>query len=109
MNILKRLFGQADEQQPTRRQPEKMTVPKVDFSFRVYWTKMTRTWSAARRDAARQQALAITTRPDFDQNLIDKRYELVLEGIPEEKHSGASLMALLEVLAALDAVEESEP
>ena len=85
-----------------------MTTPKVDFSFRIYWTKMSRKWSAARRAEVRGQVRAITEAADFDRNLIEKRYDLPLNDIPEIRHSGASLMALLDVLDALDAVEASE-
>ena len=87
---------------------EAMTTPEVDFSFRIYWTKMTRKWSAEQRVSARKQVLVITEAGNFDRNLIEKRYTLPLEDIPEKTHSGASLMALLEVLDALDAIEESE-
>jgi hypothetical protein len=87
---------------------EAMTTPKVDFSFRIYWTKMTRRWLAPRRAEVRGMVRAITDAPEFDRNLIEKRYELPLNDIPETTHSGASLMALLDVLDALDAVEASE-
>jgi hypothetical protein len=90
------------------RPPEPMTALKVDFSFRIYWTKMGRNWSATRRQQVRQAALAITQSDQFNPNLIEKRYQLALDDIPEQTHSGASLVALLEVLAALDAFEESE-
>jgi len=85
-----------------------MTIPKIDFSFRIYWTKMSRKWTAARRAEVRAQVQVITTGPAFDRNLIEKRYALPLPEVPEATHSGASLMALLEVLDALDAVEAEE-
>lgn len=109
MQFLNRLFGK--KKPPTESTPpvgEPMTTAKVDFSFRIYWTKMTRTWSSAQRDAARQQVLPITEQADFDRNLIAKQYTVHLADIPENQHSGASLMALLDVLAALDAAEETE-
>ena len=87
---------------------EPMTESKVDFSFRIYWTKLTRSWDRERREVVRQQVRTTTQAPEFHRNLIDKRYNLPLEDIPEKTHSGASLIALLEVLDALDAIEESE-
>jgi hypothetical protein len=69
---------------------------------------MTRRWSAERRAEVRGQVRAITDNAAFDRNLIEKRYTLPLDDIPETRHSGASLMALLEVLAALDAIEANE-
>jgi hypothetical protein len=89
-------------------QAEAMTTPKVDFSFRIYWTKMSRKWSAARRAEVRAQVQTITTDADFDRNLIEKRYDLPLADVPESTHSGASLMALLDVLDALDTLEAKE-
>lgn len=85
---------------------ERMTSAKVDFSFRIYWTKMTRQWVASRRAEVRQVVRALTQSPDFEKNLIEKRYRLSLEDIPEQSHSGASLLALLDVLDALDQMEE---
>lgn len=93
---------------PPKPQAEAMTTPKVDFSFRIYWTKMSRKWSAARRAEVRAQVQAITSGTEFDRNLIEKRYALPLAEVPETTHSGASLMALLDVLDALDAVEAKE-
>lgn len=109
MNLLKQIFKTGEkvaEIPPPKAEP--MTESKVDFSFRIYWTKVTRSWNRARREEVRQQVQTITHAPAFHRNLIDKRYNLPLEEIPEKNHSGASLIALLEVLDALDAIEESE-
>ena len=98
-------FQRGDESRP---QGEAMTTPKVDFSFRIYWTKMTRKWPAEHRADVRAQVQQITNGEDFDRNLIEKCYALPLDDIPEATHSGASLMALLDVLDALDAIEANE-
>lgn len=94
-----------DAAPPPPRPPEKMTAEKVEFNFRIYWTKMTISWSAERRATVRQQANAIIQMGDFEDNLIEKRYHLGLEDVPEQMHSGASLLALVEVLNALDSME----
>lgn len=106
--MFERLFGRRDDDEPPKKTAEKMTAPKVDFSFRVYWTKMTLSWPAERRAEVRAMVKAITDDENFDRNLITKQYTLPLDDIPEQTHSGASLMALLDVLAALDKTEESE-
>jgi hypothetical protein len=108
MNWLRRLREVTPVEKLTTPIAEAMTAAKVDFSFRIYWTKMTRKWTAERRAQVRQQVLTITQSANFDNNMIEKRYTLPLDDVPEQTHSGASLLALLEVLAALDAVEESE-
>lgn len=102
MNRLKRFF------QPEPPQGEPMTDAKVDFSFGVYWAKMAHHWNSERRAAVRQQVLTLTEAVDFYNNLIEKRYTLPLDDVPEQRHSGASLKALLQVLTALDNLEESE-
>ncbi|MFP4321994.1 MAG: hypothetical protein ACLFTK_06030 [Anaerolineales bacterium] len=83
-----------------------MTAQRVAFSFRVYWTKLARTWSAEERIHARDQALVLVQAPGFQDNLIEKRHYLALPGVPETHHSGTSLRALLDVLDALDTAEQ---
>lgn len=83
---------------------EQMTEQKIRFNFQVYWTKMGIAWSAEQRQTIRQQALALTTAPNFEPNGIEKRYVLPVEGLPEQSHSGASLLVLIEVLRAFDAL-----
>jgi hypothetical protein len=101
MNFIKRLFGIEDDQQPDAS-AEPMTEPKIDFSFRIYWTKISfeQHWDLDRIRTLRRNVEAVTQQPDFQKNLIDRRY--VVEGLDDLAHSGASLLALLEVLAALE-------
>lgn len=89
----------------SKKSAELMTASKVDFNFRIYWTKMMLKYPAEKRIEARSKAQAIIQQADFEDNLIEKRYHLPLEGIPEVTHSGASLLALIEVLNALDRME----
>ncbi|NJL93082.1 MAG: hypothetical protein HC915_04835 [Anaerolineae bacterium] len=104
---LKKWLGNAPSRPPTG--PEPLTAEHVDFNLRVYWTKMTLNWNAEQRAAARQQAQTRVQAPDFQDNLMAKQYNLPLEGIPETAHSGASLLALLAVLDALETFnQESE-
>lgn len=100
------IFPTEDSIEPSPKKAEPMTANKVDFGFRIYWTKMTLRWDKARRAAVRQQVEQLTQATDFQHNLLEKRYNLELEDIPEKTHSGASLVALLEVLAALDTMEQ---
>lgn len=83
-------------------QAEAMTEEKVDFSLRLYWTKISReeSWDVARVRALRPKVQAVTEQPGFQKNLIDRRYHV--ESLDERAHSGASLLALLAVLDALE-------
>lgn len=108
-NPFKRLFKPTKAEQKPKIRFENLTSAKVDFNFRIYWTKMGLKWSAAQRATIREQVLTVVQASGFDPNLIEKQYQLPLEGIPEVSHSGTSLLALLTVLNALDTVaEESE-
>lgn len=85
---------------------EPMSEQKVDFSFRIYWTKIGRQWDLTHIRALRPRVEAITAHPEFEKNLIDRRYRV--EGLDDLAHSGASLLALLEVLDALENTYEGD-
>ncbi len=87
-------------------QAEAMTEQKVDFSFRIYWTKIAREWDLVRIRETQSRVKHITEHPDFQKNLIDRRYRV--EGLDDLAHSGASLLALLDVLDALENSYEGE-
>jgi hypothetical protein len=103
MRLLRHLLGRPDP----KPYPQ-MTAPRVSFSFRVFWTKIALGWSAEKRDQVRQQVVAYVQQDDFDANLVEKRHHFPIEGLPEAWHSGASLLALIDVLDALEA-EDNTP
>lgn len=80
-----------------------MTEARVDFGFRIYWTKMATQWDGFRIQEMLERVTAVTQQPDFAKNLIERRYKV--EGLDEQAHSGASLLALIEVLTALQAYD----
>ncbi len=80
-----------------------MTEARIDFGFRIYWTKMATTWDMARIRDVRAWVVVVTQQPDFEKNLIERRFRV--EGLDELAHSGASLLALIEVLNALETHE----
>lgn len=104
MNILRQLFGQKNTAETPKH--EKMTEAKVDFSFRIYWTKIGRAWDLEHIHTLQTEVKAVTNEVDFQKNLIDRRY--VVPSLDEQAHSGASLLALLDVLAALAKSKQSE-
>ncbi len=71
------------------------------YSYRVYWTKAARTWGPERRRRVRDAVEAVTRVPGFTPNERLRRYPV--PQIDDLRHAGASLVALLEVLDALEA------
>jgi hypothetical protein len=70
----------------------------IEYSYTVFWTKTARDWDAQKRSEVAQRLTALINSPDFEANPFDRTY--TLDNI-DGAHSGASLMALQKVLAAL--------
>jgi len=83
-----------------RRAAKASDAPNPGVAYRVAWTKDARTWDAGRR-AAIAEALGHVIRSDgFLANAYDRRYRV--PGLDDLRHSGASLVALGDVLEALE-------
>lgn len=80
------------EQRVAQREP-------IDYSYTVFWLKHARLWDAAIRSDVAARLSELLKAPDFQANPYDRNY--TLDGV-EGAHSGASLIALQKVLAALD-------
>lgn len=104
MKKLRQLF-KSQSPEPTPKH-EAMTEKKVDFSFRIYWTKIGRVWDMHHIQTLQYAVKSVTSQPDFQKNLIDRRYHVA--DLDEQAHSGASLLALLEVLDALAKSKQAE-
>ncbi|HLF28279.1 MAG TPA: hypothetical protein VJG32_18260 [Anaerolineae bacterium] len=72
---------------------------RADYSYRVFWTKQAGRWDAERRRAVLATARAVAASDEFEPNLFERRYRI--EGVDGE-HSGASLLALIRVLEAVE-------
>lgn len=70
----------------------------IDYSYTVFWTKQARAWDAPTRSMLIQNLEALLKSPAFESNPFDRKY--TLDGL-DGAHSGASLIALQKVLAAL--------
>lgn len=92
MNIIRSLWARLF---PARRTP---TMPPVDFSYTVYWTKQVRQWDQARRTALHAALLAVMAQTGFEANTYARRY--YVPGLDDLAHAGASLVALKKVLNA---------
>jgi hypothetical protein len=108
MNLLRRLFKRQADEGSEKSTGIPMTEQAVDFSFRVYWMKLSteQQWDLTRIQELRSLVLPVTQRPDFRKNLVDRRY--TVDGLGTQAHSGASLLALLEVLDGIEAYLEKE-
>lgn len=79
------------EQRVAQREP-------IDYSYTVFWMKHARLWDVTTRSNVAVRLSELLKSPDFQANPFDRKYTLTgLEGA----HSGASLIALQKVLAAL--------
>ena len=100
---LRQLFSR--KQSSSTRKSEPLTAHKVDMSFRIFWTKITREWELDKIKAIREKVIAVAQAPDFRKNPIERQY--TVEGLDEYAHSGASLLALIDVLNALESYYET--
>jgi len=91
--VLKKLFGAStiEASDESRR---------VDYSYRVFWTKQARTWDAGKRRLIRERISALMSEAEFETNAFERHFQI--EDV-DGQHSGASVLALNQVLEALDA------
>jgi hypothetical protein len=104
MNWLRRFFSGRKGDETPAPPTDSLTEDRIDMSFRVFWTKICRDWPIDRVQQVQAQVRSLTQQPDFEKNLIERRYAVpgLVDGGQHQTHSGASLLALLEVLATLE-------
>ncbi len=79
--------------------------PDLRLGYRLSWVKTALSWDPARRRKALEAVLRRVRAQDFEPNPLQRRYR-----VPEvdgSAHAGLSLLALQEVLEALEHQEES--
>ena len=91
---------------PAPKPPEPLSMDKIDAGYRLFWTKLALTWDDERRILIAERTAAVVAGPDFEANALERRF--TVEGLDDSAHSGASLLALVEVLRALDAYESGD-
>jgi hypothetical protein len=79
----------------------------AEYSYTVHWTKVARDWDWRKREGARLAVLEITRRPEFRRSTRERRY--VVPAVDDQAHAGASLLALLAVLEAIERSERETP
>jgi hypothetical protein len=72
---------------------------RAGYSYRVFWAKTARSWPSDRQAAARSAIRALQSQGDFVPSLFTRAYRL--DAVDASPHSGASLLALQQVLEAL--------
>ncbi len=91
---------------PTPPPPEPLSTDHIDTGYRLFWTKLALTWDATRRATMARRVAEVIRSPTFENNALERRFRV--EGLDDLAHSGASLLALAEVLRALDAYEADQ-
>lgn len=81
-----------------RRRPP--SGPDPSFAYRVGWLNEARTWDAARRAAVSAGLRAIVEDPSFTPNENRRRYRV--PELDSRLHAGASLLALQQILQAIE-------
>jgi hypothetical protein len=77
-----------------------------DYSYRLFWAKEALDWEAQERQQVREAVLEILEMENFKANSYQRRYSL--EVVDDNKHAGASMLALYTVLQELDRLEQQE-
>lgn len=83
--------------------PTPLTGEQITAGYRMYWTQTAYGWDAARRAALAARVQTAIGASGFENTMLERRFRV--EGLDDEAHSGASLLALLEVLRAIDDFE----
>lgn len=85
---------------PLPTPPEPLTSGHIDTGYRLFWTKTALAWDEERRAVIAARVAEVIAGPDFENNALERRFHV--EGLDDLAHSGASLLALAEVLRALE-------
>ena len=95
-----------DDPLPERQPPEPLSDERIAAGYRMFWTKMALGWDAARRQHIAGRLAVVLDAPGFEDNALERRFRV--PDLDEQAHSGASLLALAEVLRALDNFDRAE-
>jgi hypothetical protein len=74
-----------------------------DYAYTLYWARQIQEWEAGRRAEIALTVEAVISEPSFRPNEFYRVYSV--PGLDDSAHSGASLVALMKVLAAYERTE----
>lgn len=97
----RRIVGRESNQ--TGHESQNSDPRPSDYAYTLYWARQLQGWEAERRAEIASSVEAVVTEPDFRPNEFYRVYSV--PGLDESAHSGASLLALLNVLAAYERAE----
>lgn len=86
--------------------PGALTAERIDAGYHFYWTKVASEWDAERRKQMAVQVAGVIKSPGFENNALERRFHV--PDLDTLAHSGASLLALANVLRALDNFESQD-
>ena len=97
------LRSQPDEPAPKPAEP--LSDERLFTGYRMNWTRTALAWDADRRATIAAREDAVIRSGEFESNALERRYHV--EGLDDQAHSGASLLALADVIRALDKFERN--
>lgn len=95
--------GKRPESQQKPAEP--LSDERIMAGYRMNWTKTVVDWDAARRVTIAARVEAVIASSGFENNALERRFHV--EGLDDQAHSGASLLALAETIRALDKFERN--
>lgn len=104
-DVRRGVFGRLQGVLRRRREsgPARGGPPRFAYSYRVFWLNTARQWSPLQRRSIEDALERALSSPDFAPTVTDPRFTVA--GL-DRPHSGASLLALQEVLQGLAAADE---
>jgi len=87
------------------RSAEPLSDERLIAGYRMHWTRAVLAWDPARRATIAARVDAVIHSRSFENNALERRFRV--EGLDDQAHSGASLLALADVIRALDKFERN--
>jgi len=97
------LRGRPSSPPPVPAEP--LSDERIAAGYRMNWTRTVLGWDAERRAVIAARVEAVIGTSEFERNALERRFRV--EGLDDQGHSGASLLALAEVIRALDKFERN--
>lgn len=97
------LGGPHDDEAP--RSAEPLSEERLTSGYRMNWVRTVLTWDSERRATIAARVDAVIHSSGFENNALERRFHV--EGLDDQAHSGASLLALADVIRALDKFERN--